>query len=168
MSCIDADQIIGNFKDLWPWKTMNNFDIITISEWDIGNLYLRGQFTAFRSSTTKMNNIWKKYLPLSKPENLNLLGHGPLDEFDYSVFYSNTLKEEINWILIPRLLGADKFGVNKLISNGKNNFYVPNDMRRRDITILLDDRFRPKSEPGFGMVNQFNPDKWAVPVREVS
>lgn len=109
-----------------------------------------------------------KYKPLSSPENLHLLGHGPLDEFEYSVLYSNIFKDDINWLLIPRLLGADKFGANKLISNGKRSFYVPNDMRRRDITLLLDDRFTPIAEPGFAMVNEFDPEKWAVPVREVS
>lgn len=166
-SYTDADQLVGNFKSLWPWSTIDNFDVATISEWDIGNIYLRGQFTAFKTSP-KMDKIWMKYPPLSSPEKLHTLGHGPLDEFDYSVFYSNSLKNDIDWILIPRLLGADKFGVNKIISNGHKMFYVPNDMRRRDITILLDDRFTPKSQAGFAPVEAFDPEKWAVPVREVS
>lgn len=167
---IDADQLIGNFKDIWPWHVIDNFDVATISEWDIGNIYLRGQFTAFQLSNPKTDTIWLKYPPLSSPESLPTLGHGPLDEFDYSVFYSNTLNSEINWILLPRILGADKFGSNKLISNGKRVFYIPEDMKRRDISILLlnEERSNPKTEPAFAAVEEFDVEKWAVPVREVS
>lgn len=163
----DADQLVGNFKDLWPWHVVDNFDVITLSEWDIGNIYLRGQFTAFQVSNARTDNLWTKYPPLASPSSLKTLGHGPLDEFEYSVFYSNTLKEEINWLLIPRALGADKFGANKVVSNGKRAYYVPQDMRRRDVAMLLDDRYAPKAEPAFAPVEAFDPERWAVPVREV-
>lgn len=142
--------------------------MITISEWDIGNIYLRGQFTAFQTSNPKTDKIWTKYPPLSCPSSLKTLPHGPLDEFEYSVLYSNTLKDDVNWLLIPRLLGADKFGGNKLVSNGKRAFYVPADMRRRDVTMTLDERYNPKGEVGFAAVEAFDPEKWAVPVKEVS
>lgn len=78
------------------------------------------------------------------------------------------MKDDVNWLLIPRLLGADKFGGNKLVSNGKRVFYVPVDMRRRDVTMTLDERYNPKGEVGFAAVEAFDPKKWAVPVKEVS
>jgi hypothetical protein len=74
--------------------------------------------------------------------------------------------------LIPRALGADKFGRNKPVYGGgsKRNraFYVPEEMRRRDVTMLLDERWIPKPERSFAAVNPFDPEKWAVPAREVS
>lgn len=72
---IDTDQIIGDFKAMWPWNEVDNFDMITISEWDAGNIYLRGQFTAFKDNE-KMNKIWLDYEPLKKPENLHSLPTG--------------------------------------------------------------------------------------------
>lgn len=162
---IDTDQVIGDFRAIWPWKTVDFFDFVTISEWDYGNIYLRGQFTAFRLSD-KMDNVWLSYPPLSAPEHLHKLPHGVPDEFEYSVLYSNVFKN-LNWILLPRALGADKFGRNKVVFHNKKAYYVPSDMRRRDIALLFSPRFAIKSEPLFAPVNDFNPKEYAVPVREV-
>lgn len=38
---VDSDIVLGDFKALWPWTVMDNFDVVTISEWDYGNIYLR-------------------------------------------------------------------------------------------------------------------------------
>jgi hypothetical protein len=139
--------------------------VVTISEWDYGNIYLRGQFTAFQLND-KLDNIWLTYEPLSKPEKLYKLPHGAVDEFAYSVLYSNTFTD-LNWMLIPRALGADKFGRNKPISHGKKGFYVPTDMTRLDASLLFDTRYATVSEPIFAAAEPFNPKLWAVPLREL-
>ena len=161
----DADQVIGDFKGLWPWQSVDNFDMITISEWDYPNIYLRGQFTAFKLND-KLDNIWLEYPPLSRPEKLYTLPCCVPDEFEYSVLYSNVLKD-VNWMLIPRGLGADKFGRNKLVYHRGKAFYVPSDMRRRDIAMLFHPKYALEAEPLFAAAEEFDPKKYAVPVREV-
>lgn len=162
---LDADQIIGDFRNLWPWQTVDNFDVVTISEWDYGNIYLRGQFTAFKQSE-KLEQTWLDYEPLSAPEKLHLLPSGAVDEFEYSVLYSN-LFTNLNWILIPRALGADKFGRNKVISHGRKAYYVPSGMTRNDMSLLFHPKHQPISEPIFAAHEPFDPELWSVPLREL-
>lgn len=162
---IDTDTVLGDFKALWPWQSIDAFDVVTISEWDYGNIYLRGQFTAFQLSG-KLDDIWLEYEPLKKPENLQKLPRGAVDEFAYSVLYSNTFTD-VNWILIPRALGADKFGRNKLISHRSKAFYVPSSMTRLDTALLFDARYAPASRPIFGADEAFDPKLWAVSLREL-
>lgn len=88
------------------------------------------------------------------------------DEFEYSVLYSNIFKS-VNWVMFPRVLGADKFGANKVVSHGKKSYYVPAEMSHREIAMLFDTRHTLPSEPVFGVVNSFDPERYGVPLREV-
>ena len=51
---VDSDIVLGDFKALWPWIVVDNFDVVTISEWDYGNIYLRVCQVARESVTTLM------------------------------------------------------------------------------------------------------------------
>lgn len=163
MSC--WQQVIGDFAAIWPWDIVDKFDFITVVEATWQTMYLRGQLTAFKFSE-KMDHVWLDYEPLSRPENVHKLPRGSPDEWEYSDLYLNKFKS-LDWIMLPRAMGRDSFGKNKLVMNGKKAFYVPTDMSRRDITLLFDPAYTPKSEPLFAAVEAFDPVKNAVPIKEI-
>lgn len=69
--------------------------------------------------------------------------------------------------MVGRVLGADRFGKNKLVMHGKKAFYVPFDMPRSDIVLLFQEGFTPTSQPILAPVEDFDPQKYGVPLREL-
>lgn len=132
----DIDQMLGDFSKLPSYAFDGTFDLVTF---DIGgqeknNVYLRGQFTAFRRSL-EIDNIWTGFHGLESPASfVKHYPRGNLDERFTSVQYMS--HPAVNWIQFSGGIGGDNSleeRPEKIVQSGLNIIQIPINRTREQI-----------------------------------